>query len=70
MLVQAVPVEDLINRDFKSNFEIIKWFKSFYAANVKSEEYDPVKARGSHDIRPLVGSRKCFHSDHCALSPP
>ncbi|XP_044066690.1 DNA (cytosine-5-)-methyltransferase 3 beta, duplicate a isoform X2 [Siniperca chuatsi] len=55
-ITKTIPVEELIKGDFKSNFEILKWFKVFYTANVKNEEYDPVKARDSHDISPIVAS--------------
>ncbi|XP_042264064.1 DNA (cytosine-5-)-methyltransferase 3 beta, duplicate a isoform X1 [Thunnus maccoyii] len=55
-ITKTIPVEELINGDFKSNFEILKWFKAFYVANVKTEEYDPVKARDSHDISPILAS--------------
>ncbi|XP_038578809.1 DNA (cytosine-5-)-methyltransferase 3 beta, duplicate a isoform X3 [Micropterus salmoides] len=55
-VTRTISVEELIKGDFKSNFELLKWFKVFYNANVKSEDYDPVKARDSHDISPLVTS--------------
>ncbi|XP_041655294.1 DNA (cytosine-5-)-methyltransferase 3 beta, duplicate a isoform X2 [Cheilinus undulatus] len=50
---KTIPVEELINGDFKISFEILKWFKVFFMANEKNE-YDPVKARGGHDIRPIL----------------
>ncbi|XP_061825513.1 DNA (cytosine-5-)-methyltransferase 3 beta, duplicate a [Nerophis lumbriciformis] len=46
---KTIPVAELINGDCKTNFEFLKWFKAFYTKNVK-DEYDPVKARNSHDI--------------------
>uniref|UniRef100_A0A7N8WXE3 DNA (cytosine-5-)-methyltransferase n=1 Tax=Mastacembelus armatus TaxID=205130 RepID=A0A7N8WXE3_9TELE len=49
-ITRTIPVEELIKGDFKRNFEILRWFKAFYEMNVKSEDYDPVKARNSHDI--------------------
>ncbi|KAM7411410.1 hypothetical protein PAMA_021413 [Pampus argenteus] len=55
-ITETIPVEELINGDFKSNFEILRWLKAFYTANVKSEEYDPVKARDGHDISPILAS--------------
>uniref|UniRef100_A0A4W6EG91 DNA (cytosine-5-)-methyltransferase n=1 Tax=Lates calcarifer TaxID=8187 RepID=A0A4W6EG91_LATCA len=57
-----IPVEEIVKGDFKSNFEILKWFKALYLANVKTTKYDPVKARDSQDISPIVLSplpRKC-----------
>uniref|UniRef100_A0AAQ5WWD8 DNA (cytosine-5-)-methyltransferase n=1 Tax=Amphiprion ocellaris TaxID=80972 RepID=A0AAQ5WWD8_AMPOC len=53
-ITKTLPVEELIKGDFKSSFEVLKWFKCFYTENVKSTEYDPVKARNSHDITPIV----------------
>ncbi|KAM3617148.1 uncharacterized protein V6R79_002939 [Siganus canaliculatus] len=54
-ITKLLPVEELITGDFKSNFEILKWFKAFYIANVKSNtNYDPVKARDSQDILPIA----------------
>uniref|UniRef100_A0A3Q3JY49 DNA (cytosine-5-)-methyltransferase n=1 Tax=Monopterus albus TaxID=43700 RepID=A0A3Q3JY49_MONAL len=55
-ITRTIPVEELIKGDFKSNLQILKWFKAFYEANVKCEEYDPVKARNSRVISPVVGS--------------
>ncbi|XP_072222812.1 LOW QUALITY PROTEIN: uncharacterized protein [Leuresthes tenuis] len=50
---RAIPVEELVNGDFKSNFEFLKWFKVFYAANVRSDVYSPVKAKNVHEIHPV-----------------
>ncbi|KAM9342417.1 uncharacterized protein KZ484_015140 [Pholidichthys leucotaenia] len=52
-IARRLQVDKLIKGDFKSNFEILKWFKGFYTANVKSGEYDPVKARCSQLISPI-----------------
>ncbi|XP_041802626.1 DNA (cytosine-5-)-methyltransferase 3 beta, duplicate a isoform X2 [Chelmon rostratus] len=60
-ITRTIPVEELIKGDFKSNFETLKWFKTFYTENVKSEEYDPVKARHSHDIIPIVASPQSWN---------
>ncbi|XP_042347761.1 DNA (cytosine-5-)-methyltransferase 3 beta, duplicate a [Plectropomus leopardus] len=51
-ITKTIPVDEIIKGDSKSNFEILKWFKAFYNANGKSEEYDPVKARDSQEISP------------------
>lgn len=56
VLIQTIPVEELIKGDFKSNFEFLKWFRSLYMANVKSKEYEPVTARDRHEISPLLAS--------------
>uniref|UniRef100_A0A4W6EDZ1 DNA (cytosine-5-)-methyltransferase n=1 Tax=Lates calcarifer TaxID=8187 RepID=A0A4W6EDZ1_LATCA len=61
---RIIPVEEIVKGDFKSNFEILKWFKALYLANVKTTKYDPVKARDSQDISPIVLSplpRKWSH---------
>ncbi|XP_061760023.1 DNA (cytosine-5-)-methyltransferase 3 beta, duplicate a isoform X2 [Nerophis ophidion] len=55
---KTIPVAELINGDCKTNFEFLKWFKSFYTKNVKDEEYDPVKARNSQDIIPYQPSQQ------------
>ncbi|XP_070765977.1 DNA (cytosine-5-)-methyltransferase 3 beta, duplicate a [Enoplosus armatus] len=55
-ITKTIPVEELIKGDFKSNLDFLKWFKAFYTANVKSEGYDPVKARDSRDISPIMTS--------------
>ncbi|KAG7519863.1 DNA (cytosine-5)-methyltransferase 3A-like [Solea senegalensis] len=62
-ITRSIPVENLLKGDLKSNFEIIKWFKAFYTANVKREEYDPVKARNGHDISPVVPSSESRRSN-------
>nr|XP_046252221.1 DNA (cytosine-5-)-methyltransferase 3 beta, duplicate a isoform X2 [Scatophagus argus] len=61
-ITRTIPVEELIKGDFKSNFETMKWFKTFYTANGKNEDYDPVKARDSHDISPIVMSPQSWRS--------
>ncbi|XP_074537363.1 DNA (cytosine-5-)-methyltransferase 3 beta, duplicate a [Halichoeres trimaculatus] len=52
-IVKTIPVEELIKGDFRCSFDTLKWFKAFFAANEKSG-YDPVKARNSCDIRPIL----------------
>ncbi|KAG7215999.1 hypothetical protein INR49_003521 [Caranx melampygus] len=53
-ITRTIPVEELIKGDFKSSFEMLKWFKVFCNENVKSSEYDPVKARDGRVISPRV----------------
>uniref|UniRef100_A0A3B5B1V2 Calponin-homology (CH) domain-containing protein n=1 Tax=Stegastes partitus TaxID=144197 RepID=A0A3B5B1V2_9TELE len=55
-ITKTMPVEELIKGNFKSNFEVLKWFKCFHKENVTSTEYDPVKARNSHEITPIVAT--------------
>ncbi|XP_068453357.1 DNA (cytosine-5-)-methyltransferase 3 beta, duplicate a [Clinocottus analis] len=57
-ITKVIPVEELIKGNSKINFEVIKWFKAFYLENVKNEGYDPVKARDSQDISPIVVPQK------------
>uniref|UniRef100_A0A8C6MG11 DNA (cytosine-5-)-methyltransferase n=1 Tax=Nothobranchius furzeri TaxID=105023 RepID=A0A8C6MG11_NOTFU len=59
-VTRTIPVDELIERDLKSSFEFLKWFKVFYAANVNDKDYDPVKARNGQAIDPLQSSA---HSD-------
>lgn len=58
VLIQDIPVENIINREFKSNFDTIKWFKVFYQANVKTKEYNAVEARNGRNILPFVASKE------------
>ncbi|XP_031146229.2 DNA (cytosine-5-)-methyltransferase 3 beta, duplicate a isoform X1 [Sander lucioperca] len=51
---KTFPVDEIIKGDSQSNFETLRWLKVFYMANAKSEGYDPVKARESQDISPIV----------------
>ncbi|KAM6924485.1 DNA (cytosine-5-)-methyltransferase 3 beta, duplicate a [Xenentodon cancila] len=61
-ITRDIPVEKLIAGDFKSNFELIKWFKVLYKANVKSKEATPVKARDSREIAPILTSSYVWNS--------
>uniref|UniRef100_H3D4L6 DNA (cytosine-5-)-methyltransferase n=1 Tax=Tetraodon nigroviridis TaxID=99883 RepID=H3D4L6_TETNG len=53
-IAKSIPVEALVKGDFRSNLELLKWFKVFYTTSAKDEEYDPVRARHNSDIRPLL----------------
>uniref|UniRef100_A0A673Y1E5 DNA (cytosine-5-)-methyltransferase n=1 Tax=Salmo trutta TaxID=8032 RepID=A0A673Y1E5_SALTR len=44
-VTKPVPVEELINGEFQPNFIFLKWFKSFFQANLKGQVYNPVEAR-------------------------
>ncbi|XP_068589042.1 DNA (cytosine-5-)-methyltransferase 3 beta, duplicate a [Cebidichthys violaceus] len=57
-IAKAIPVEQLIKRDSKANFEVLKWFKAFYMVNGKNKEYDAVEARDNRDVCPVVVPRK------------
>uniref|UniRef100_A0A3Q3CQ99 DNA (cytosine-5-)-methyltransferase n=1 Tax=Haplochromis burtoni TaxID=8153 RepID=A0A3Q3CQ99_HAPBU len=61
-ITKKIPVEKLIKGDFNSNIKFLKWFKGFYAENVKSNDYDAVKARDSCDISPILVSPKSERS--------
>uniref|UniRef100_A0A673Y1B9 DNA (cytosine-5-)-methyltransferase n=1 Tax=Salmo trutta TaxID=8032 RepID=A0A673Y1B9_SALTR len=58
-VTKPVPVEELINGEFQPNFIFLKWFKSFFQANLKGQVYNPVEARQGQDIQP---ARFRFHS--------
>ncbi|XP_034551862.1 DNA (cytosine-5-)-methyltransferase 3 beta, duplicate a isoform X2 [Notolabrus celidotus] len=54
---KTLAVDELIKGDFRCSFDTLKWFKAFFVANVRSDDYayyDPVKARNSCDIRPIL----------------
>ncbi|XP_029012751.1 DNA (cytosine-5-)-methyltransferase 3 beta, duplicate a isoform X2 [Betta splendens] len=53
-ITQIIPIKTLVKGEFQSNFEFLKWLKVFCTANVKRDKYDAVKARNSHNIRPIV----------------
>ncbi|XP_053360127.1 DNA (cytosine-5-)-methyltransferase 3 beta, duplicate a isoform X2 [Clarias gariepinus] len=46
-----IPVEELIKGKFRSNFTFLKWFRSFFKANLIRQEYDPLKARNGQEIQ-------------------
>ncbi|XP_061591262.1 uncharacterized protein LOC133456725 isoform X2 [Cololabis saira] len=52
-ITRDIQVEKLIAGDFKSNLELIKWFKVLYAANMKDKESTPAKAQDSEDVTPI-----------------
>uniref|UniRef100_H3C4X8 DNA (cytosine-5-)-methyltransferase n=1 Tax=Tetraodon nigroviridis TaxID=99883 RepID=H3C4X8_TETNG len=58
-IAKSIPVEALVKGDFRSNLELLKWFKVFYTTSAKDEEYDPVRARHNSDIRPLLQQSGC-----------
>lgn len=66
IIFQTIPVEEMIKGDFKSNFSFLKWFKVFYSANLKNQDYDPLNAREGQDIcpnKPSPTSPKASKSD-------
>ncbi|XP_031701182.1 DNA (cytosine-5-)-methyltransferase 3 beta, duplicate a isoform X3 [Anarrhichthys ocellatus] len=65
-ITKAIPVEQLIKGDSKANFEVLKWFKAFYTANVKNKEHSHVKAQDNQDICPIVVPHKS-HKDGSKL---
>ncbi|KAK7877914.1 hypothetical protein WMY93_031443 [Mugilogobius chulae] len=36
-IIKTLPVKDLITGDFRSNYELLKWFRLFYMANMKKQ---------------------------------
>uniref|UniRef100_G3PE02 DNA (cytosine-5-)-methyltransferase n=1 Tax=Gasterosteus aculeatus aculeatus TaxID=481459 RepID=G3PE02_GASAC len=53
-LTKIIPIEELIQGDLKVHFDLLKWLKRFYTSNNKNNKYDPVKARNSQDISPIL----------------
>jgi len=43
---KIIPVDKLVKGRFQDNFEFVQWFKKFFDANFKGDEYDPTEARG------------------------
>lgn len=63
-VTKTIPVEGLIQADFKTSYEFMKWFKVFHTTNAKSNnDYDPVKARSGKDITPLSTALESENSD-------
>jgi hypothetical protein len=42
----VIPVDRLVKGRFQDNFEFVQWFKKFFDANYKGEEYNALEARG------------------------
>uniref|UniRef100_A0A4W5NFT6 DNA (cytosine-5-)-methyltransferase n=1 Tax=Hucho hucho TaxID=62062 RepID=A0A4W5NFT6_9TELE len=51
-VTKFVPVEELMNGRFQSNFVFLKWFKRFFQANLVGQVYNPVEARQGQEIQP------------------
>uniref|UniRef100_A0AAY4ECU0 DNA (cytosine-5-)-methyltransferase n=1 Tax=Denticeps clupeoides TaxID=299321 RepID=A0AAY4ECU0_9TELE len=52
-ILQAAFQKNNITKELikgKSSFQFLKWFKTFFQANHKEKEYDPVAARNGQDI--------------------
>ncbi|XP_014002150.1 DNA (cytosine-5)-methyltransferase 3A isoform X1 [Salmo salar] len=67
-VTKPVPVEELINGKFQPNFIFLKWFKSFFQANLKGQVYNPVEARQGQDIQPArfrFRSPQRLHLEDC-----
>uniref|UniRef100_A0A3Q2ZT28 DNA (cytosine-5-)-methyltransferase n=2 Tax=Kryptolebias marmoratus TaxID=37003 RepID=A0A3Q2ZT28_KRYMA len=62
-IAKTIPVDDLIKGDSKSNYVFLKWFKGLHTANTQNKVYDPVTARNSHEISPLLLSPQSRNSN-------
>lgn len=49
-VTKTVPVEALINAEFKANMSFLKWFKLFFSTNQSGQEYNALEARQGQDI--------------------
>ncbi|KAM4738365.1 DNA (cytosine-5-)-methyltransferase 3 beta, duplicate a isoform 2-T3 [Anableps anableps] len=63
-VTKTIPVDGLIEGDFKTCYEFMKWFKLFYTENTKNKEYNPVKAPNSSNINPIATSSQSGSSDN------
>jgi len=43
---KIIPVDKLVKGRFQDNFEFVQWFKKFFDANFKGDEYNALEARG------------------------
>lgn len=43
---KIIPVDKLVKGRFQDNFEFVQWFKKFFDANYKGDEYNALEARG------------------------
>ncbi|VTJ70905.1 Hypothetical predicted protein [Marmota monax] len=72
---KIIPVDKLVKGKFQDNFEFAQWFKKFFDANYKGEDYDPVAARQGRETAgtpSLVAAapnkqKKPLHSSNAAL---
>eukprot|EP00039_Didymoeca_costata_P010321 m.138921 g.138921 ORF g.138921 m.138921 type:complete len:265 (+) comp14784_c1_seq1:237-1031(+) len=47
---KVIPVERLVKGRFQDNFEFSQWFKKFFDANYRGQEYDPVGRRAGKAV--------------------
>ncbi|KAK7863312.1 hypothetical protein R5R35_004382 [Gryllus longicercus] len=47
---KIVPIDKLIKGRFQDNFEFLQWFKKFFDANFKGQEYDALTIRGGEQL--------------------
>ncbi|KAL6119361.1 uncharacterized protein ACO6RY_03947 [Pungitius sinensis] len=57
-VTKIIQIEELIQGDFKAHFDLLKWLKRFYTTNDQNKKYDPVKARNSQNIIPILVPHK------------
>nr|XP_006819974.1 PREDICTED: microtubule-associated protein RP/EB family member 3-like isoform X2 [Saccoglossus kowalevskii] len=57
---KVIPVERLVKGRFQDNFEFVQWFKKFFDANYKGDDYDPIEARGGQ--QPAGGDTRSMAS--------
>ncbi|XP_050296001.1 microtubule-associated protein RP/EB family member 1 isoform X3 [Anthonomus grandis grandis] len=47
---KIVPIDKLVKGRFQDNFEFLQWFKKFFDANYRGNEYDALGARGGEQM--------------------
>lgn len=47
---KIVPIDKLVKGRFQDNFEFLQWFKKFFDANYKGNEYDALDARNGEPM--------------------
>lgn len=52
---KVIPVERLVKGRFQDNFEFSQWFKKFFDANYRDQDYDPVGRRAGKPVAQSAG---------------
>jgi len=63
---KIIPVDKLVKGRFQDNFEFVQWFKKFFDANYKGDEYNALEARGGVPLGSTGVAGKPMHR----VAPP
>jgi RP/EB family microtubule-associated protein len=63
---KIIPVDKLVKGRFQDNFEFVQWFKKFFDANYKGDEYNALEARGGIPLGSPGAAGKPMHR----VAPP